>query len=71
MGWENPLEKEMANHFRILAWKIPGPEEPSGLESMESPRVRHDLAIKPQTLIKYSCSAFDGNTRKSKGVSDK
>ena len=36
------LEKEMATHSSILAWRIPGTEEPSGLLSMESHRVRHD-----------------------------
>ena len=36
----NPLEKEMATHFSILAWEIPWTEEPSGLQSMGSPRVR-------------------------------
>ena len=35
-------EKEMATHSSILAWKIPGTEEPSGLPSMRSHRVRHD-----------------------------
>ena len=36
------LEKEMATHSSILAWRIPGTEEPSGLPSMGSHRVRHD-----------------------------
>ena len=36
MGWEDPLEKEMAIHFSILAWKIPWTEEPGGLQSMGS-----------------------------------
>ena len=36
------LEKEMATHSSILAWKIPWTEEPGGLQSMESQRVRHD-----------------------------
>ena len=36
------LEKEMATHSAILAWRIPGTEEPSGLPSMGSHRVRHD-----------------------------
>ena len=36
------LEKEMATHSSILAWRIPGTEEPSGLLSMGSHRVRHD-----------------------------
>ena len=36
------LEKEMATHSSVLAWRIPGTEEPSGLPSMESYRVGHD-----------------------------
>ena len=36
------LEKEMATHFSILAWKTPWMEKPSGLQSMESQRVGHD-----------------------------
>ena len=36
------LEKEMATHSSVLAWRIPGTEEPSGLLSMGSHRVRHD-----------------------------
>ena len=34
LGWEDPLEKEMATHSNILAWRIPGTEEPGGLQSM-------------------------------------
>ena len=41
LGWENPLEKEMANYSSILAWKISWIEEPGGLKSMGSQRVRH------------------------------
>ena len=41
-GWEEPLEKEMSTHSGILAWKIPGTEEPGGLQSMGSHRVGHD-----------------------------
>ena len=36
VGWEDPLEKEMANHFSILAWRIPRTEEPGRLLSMGS-----------------------------------
>ena len=36
------LEKEMATHSSILAWRIPGTEEPGGMSSMGSHRVRHD-----------------------------
>ena len=42
LGWEDPLEKGMATHAIILAWRIPWTEEPGGLQSMESQRVRHD-----------------------------
>ena len=41
LGWED-LEKEMATHSSILAWKIPWTEEPGGLQSMGSQRVGHD-----------------------------
>ena len=34
LGWEDPLEEEMATHSSILAWEIPQTEEPGGLESM-------------------------------------
>ena len=36
LGQEEPLEKEKATHSSILAWRIPGTEEPGGLQSMES-----------------------------------
>ena len=42
LGQEGPLEKEMANHSSILAWRIPQTEEPDGLQSMGLQRVRHD-----------------------------
>ena len=42
LGQEDPLEKGMANHSSILAWKIPWTEEPGGLQSMVLQRVRHD-----------------------------
>ena len=42
LGQEDPLEKEMATHSTILAWKIPWTEELSGLQSMGSQRVGHD-----------------------------
>ena len=43
LGWEDPLEKEMATHSSTLAWKIPWTEEPGGLQSMGSRRVGHKL----------------------------
>ena len=42
LGQEDPLEKEMATHSNILAWKIPWTEEPDRLQSMGSQRVGHD-----------------------------
>ena len=42
LGWEDPLEKEMATHSSILAWKISWTEEPGGLQSMGSQRVGYD-----------------------------
>ena len=42
LGWEDPLEKEMATHSSTLAWRIPWSEEPDRLESMGSQRVGHD-----------------------------
>ena len=42
LGREDPLEKEMATHSSILAWKIPWTEEPGRLQSLGSQRVRHD-----------------------------
>ena len=41
LGQEDPLEKEMAKHSSILAWRIPRTEEPGGLQSMRSQRVGH------------------------------
>jgi len=42
LGWEDALEKEMATHSRILAWRIPWTEEPGELQSIGLQRVRHD-----------------------------
>ena len=46
LGWEDPLEKEMATHFGILAWENPWTEEPGGLQSTGSQRARQDLEAK-------------------------
>ena len=42
LGWEDPLEKGMATHSSILAWRIPWTEEPSRLQSLGLERVRHN-----------------------------
>ena len=44
LGWEDPLEKEMAIHSSTIAWKIPRTEEPDRVQSMGSQRVGHDWA---------------------------
>ena len=44
LGREDPLEGNMTTHFSILAWEIPWTEEPGGLQSIGSQRVRHDRA---------------------------
>ena len=42
LGREDPLEKEIATHSTVLAWRIPWAEEPGRLQSMGSQRIRHD-----------------------------
>ena len=53
LGREDPLEKEMASHSSILALEIPWIEEPAGLQSMRSKRVRFNLATKQQQTALY------------------
>ena len=53
--WEVPLEKEMATHYSILAWEIPGTEKSSGLQSMGSQRVGHNLVTKQQQSLPRHC----------------
>ena len=50
LGWEDPLEKEMATYSSILAWRIPWTEESFGLQSIGSQRVRHDRSNLANTL---------------------
>ena len=51
LGWEDPLEKGMAPHSSILAWRIPWTEEPGGLQSMGSQRVRHNWVTTTSSSI--------------------
>ena len=51
LGQEDPLEKEMATHSRIPAWRIPWTEEPGGLQSMGSQRVKHNSVTHTFTFI--------------------
>ena len=56
---EDPLEKEMAAHSSILAWRIPWTEEPGGLQSMGSQRVRHDRVTNTQAVMICICYYYD------------
>ena len=49
LGWEDPLEEDMATHSCILAWRIPWTEKPGRPQSMGLQRVRHDCAAKHST----------------------
>ena len=51
LGWENPLEKEMAIYSSILAWKIPWTEEPGRMQSIGRQRIRHDLVSEWQQQL--------------------
>ena len=56
LSQEDPLKKEMATHSNILAWKIPETQEPGGLQSMGSQRVRHDGALMLPRV--YGCVVY-------------
>ena len=67
LGWEDPLEEDMATHSSILAWRTPWTEEPGGLQSTGSQRVmteatyikcvyRHTLTVKPLAFFALSSS---------------
>ena len=58
LGPEDPLEKEMATHSSILAWRIPGTQEPGGLPSMGSLRVDMTEATRKQQQQHDVCQAF-------------
>ena len=63
LGWEDRLQNEMATHSSILAWEIPWTEEPGGLQSMGSQRIRHVLVSKQQSnhnFIQEHPSPFEG-----------
>ena len=50
LGLEDPLEEGMTTHSSVRAWRISGTEEPGGLQSMGSQRVRHDLVIENNVI---------------------
>ena len=53
LGWEDPLEEEMATHSSILAWETPWTEEPGGLQSRRPQRVGHDRATELTRSLVY------------------
>ena len=56
LGWEDPLEKEMAAHSSIVAWEIPWTKEPGKLRSVGSQRARYSLATKLEQQKNYKDS---------------
>ena len=67
LGLEDPLEKDMATHSRILAWEIPWTGESGGLQSMGSQRVGHDLAAKQQQMYEEIMAGSQSYTLDSSG----
>ena len=63
LGWDDPLEKEMATHSSILAWRIPWTEEPGGLQSMGLQRVGHDWVTNIHTHT-YTQPIYGAKVRK-------
>ena len=64
LGWEDPLEEEMATHYSILAWEIPWTEEPGKLHPMGSQRTGHDrvdLALMGDSNALSSANATNKN----------
>ena len=72
LGWEDPLEEQMGTHSSILAWEIPWAEEPGGLQSMGSQRVRHDRVTEdtcsPKVAVRLLPSGLLLCTLSEKGV---
>ena len=58
LGWEDPLEKEMANYSSILEWRIPWTEEPGGLQSTGSQKVGHDWVTSLLSLLGRASSSL-------------
>ena len=50
LGWEDALEKDMATHYSVLAWKMPWSEEAGRLQSMGLQGVEHDLATEHEHM---------------------
>ena len=60
------LEKEMATHSSVLAWRIPGTGEPGGLPSMGSHRVRHDWSDLAAAVTRKDCNMYTWRVRNIK-----
>ena len=58
LGREDPLEKEVATHSSILAWRVQRMEEPGGLQSMGSQRVKHNWATSLSLPFSFICKAM-------------
>jgi len=71
LGQEDTLEKGMATHSNILAWRIPWTEEPGGLQSMGLQRVRHNSATNTFTFIPIPTQVCITLNRMGKGNGDK
>ena len=67
LGWEYPLEEDIATHSSILAWRIPWTEEAGGLQSMWLQRVGQDQATKHSTASVLLLSAQDVSFHEIKG----
>ena len=65
---EDPLEKGMATHPSILAWRIPWTEEPGRLQSMGSERVEHNWATNKKSFALFACKVSDNFTIASRVV---
>ena len=65
LGWEDPLEKGMADHFSIFVWRIPWTEEPGRLQSMGSQRVGHDWVTNTFTPLSFFSTTYLFNQKMS------
>ena len=63
LRWDDPMEKDMETHFRILAWKIPWAEEAGRLQSMGSCRTGHDWAQAPKEINNPNAIIVSRNSR--------
>ena len=63
LGWEDPLEKEVAINCTIRAWKIPWAEEPGWLQSTGLQKFGHDRVIEHGRILKISLSSLTGGPR--------